>query len=100
MRTIRMLTTEPVRTEKGIVYYMEGKEYEASDANASSLIGRGMAVEVVMLNGKEQDRSALEGKTLKELRALVAPMNIKGYTLLTREGLLDILCPVDVQAES
>jgi len=98
MKTIRMLKTEPVRTDKGNVYYLAGEVYtDVTDANASSLIGRSLAVEVVV---KEQDRSHLESLSLKELRALVAPMHIKGYTLLTREGLLGILAPVDEQVES
>jgi hypothetical protein len=100
MRTIRMIVGQPVRTATGDIYLHANEEYTSeivSDENMQSLIGRGMAVEVNFIGDVKLDRSALEKKSLKDLRALVTAKGDKGANLLTKDRLIDILAPVLVE---
>ena len=71
-----------------------GNDYsDLSDENAQSLVGRGIAVEVTIIDDVKVDRSLLEKKTLKELRVLARERGVEDVGLLTKEILINILVP-------
>ena len=94
MTMIRMLKTEPVSTPTGSMYLYAGNDYsDLSEENAQSLVGRGLAVEVTVIDNVKVDRSLLEKKPLRELRILAKERGIEDASLLTKEILLGILVP-------
>jgi len=100
MSTVKILRPQPVETKTGIVFCKEGEVRSDLDKQIiSSLVGRGLAVEIVVENNHVLSREELEKKTTAELRKLAKSRNILDVTLLTRPLLLDALCPLNLEFE-
>lgn len=93
--SICMLVNEPIRTPLGVRYLQKGKIYSDVPAEASaSLIGRGMAYEVVAdEKGKPYTREELAGMTVHELRKLAEDAHIPDASVLRKPVLISALVP-------
>lgn len=92
---IRMLRSEPVMLPNGAVWFHAGQEYpDVDEKTSSSLIGRGLAIQV--LNGNHNEivsRESLTDKTVQELKSMAEQAKIPGFKLLRKDDLIEALCP-------
>lgn len=88
---ILMLRDEIVNTTKGPIRFFQGDKPDVDSGVASSLIGRGYAIEVPQEEVKAIDQKPLHEWTVEELRIEARNRSIPGYSLMRKTELVEAL---------
>ena len=100
MKKIRMLKTEMVATQKGPVIYAKGSKYDVEDWIASSLLGRGLAVDMSVEIKASISKEELERMTVAKLRKIAQKIGIPNYNKIRKELLIESLSPLEPNPEN
>ncbi len=96
MPTVKMLKTEPVATDKGVLTLEAGKVYNLENWIASSVCGRGLAT--LVEEHTAPIYTQLSELNIGQLRELARDRGIEGYRKLNREDLLTAIGALEIVA--
>ncbi|MGW8177397.1 MAG: Rho termination factor N-terminal domain-containing protein [bacterium] len=95
MKHIKMISTEFVQTNRGAMKFTTGQDYLVEDWIASSLIGRGLAEELIPPTPPEEPKEIdYASMTVKELRIHAEKAGVPGFKKLKKDDLTSALEPL------